>query len=492
MTHVLGIDTSTTATKAIVVDRAGAVVGVGVRGYEYKTPQPRWSEQDPALWSRSAVGAIGDALIQAGVAGGDIRGVGLTGQMHGLVLLDESGTPLRPAILWNDQRSGAECDEMRDAIGTGRLIQITGNDASPGFTASKILWVRNHEPDVWARVRTVLLPKDYVRYTLTEDLAVDRAGGSGTQLFDLARRTWSAEMLDALDLDSSWFPETYEGSEMTGHISGQGAVATGLMAGTPVVAGAGDQAAAAIGVGALEPGTLSVSLGTSGVVFAPLARLAMEPDGRLRAFCHAVPDRWHFMGVMLSAGGSLRWFRDTFMPGQPFEAVTAAAGSVSQGCDGLVFLPYLTGERTPHDDPNAKGAFVGLTVRHGLAHMARAVMEGVAFGLRDAFELVVAAEPDVDEVRLTGGGARSPLWRQIISDVLAWPLTTFEAGEGAAYGAAILAATGIGWSPSAQELVVEWVRGVPAEAPGDLWDVSACYQRYRDLYPALAPTFRAL
>ena len=330
MTHVLGIDTSTTATKAIVVDRAGAVVGVGVRGYEYRTPQPLWSEQDPALWSRSAVGAIGDALIQAGVAGGDIRGVGLTGQMHGLVLLDESGTPLRPAILWNDQRSGAECDEMRDAIGTGRLIQTTGNDASPGFTASKILWVRNHEPDVWARVRTMLLPKEFIRYTLTGDLAVDRAGGSGTQPFDLARRTWSAEMLDALDLDSSWFPETQEGSEVTGHISGQGErMATcSDVTGTPVVAGGGDQAAAAIGVGALEPGTLSVSLGTSGVVFAPLARLAIEPDGRLHAFCHAVPDRWHFMGVMLSAGGSLRWFRDTFMPGQPFEAVTAAAGSV--------------------------------------------------------------------------------------------------------------------------------------------------------------------
>ena len=492
MSYVLGIDTSTTATKVVVVDPAGTVVGLGVHRYRYETPRPLWSEQDPSLWAEATLGAIGDALADGRVAGPDVKGIGLTGQMHGLVMLDQSGAPLRPAILWNDQRTEAECDEMRQAIGFERMVEITGNDALPGFTASKILWVRNHEPDVFSRLATVLLPKDFVRYTLTDGLAVDRAGGSGTQLFDLSRRTWSAEILETLDLDPAWFPETFEGPDVTGRLTVDAAAATGLEPGIPVVAGGGDQAAAAVGVGAVKPAILSLSLGTSGVVFAPLGEMVIDPQGRLHAFCHAVPDRWHLMGVMLSAAGSVRWFRDTFMPGRTFDAVTAAARSASPGSDGLLFLPYLSGERTPHADPRARGAFVGLTVRHGLEEMARAVLEGVAFGLRDSFELIIRAAPGVDEVRISGGGAVSPLWRQIIADVLGAPLAIAHTSEGAAYGAAILAAVGIGWADSVDEVVDDWITVEQAETPGEQWDASGSYDRYRQLYPALASTFRAM
>lgn len=491
MSHVIGIDSSTTATKAIVVDEAGAVVGTGIAEYGFETPHALWSEQDPQLWVDATYAAIPMALADAGIDGSAVAAVGLTGQMHGLVLLDSDGRPLRPAILWNDQRTEAECDEMRAALGRERMIQISGNDALTGFTAPKILWVRNNEPDVFAQATDVLLPKDYVRLALTGMRAMDRAGGSGTQLFDLAARTWSGEMLTALDLDRAWFPDTFEGTSQTGTITPAAAEKTGLSAGTPVVAGGGDQAAAAVGVGAVRPGTLSLSLGTSGVVFAPMAEMAIEPEGRLHAFCAAIPEQWHFMGVMLSAAGSLRWFRDTVMPGVSFDEVTAVAAESPPGCDGLTFLPYLTGERTPHPDPHATGAFVGLTVRHDRSHMARAVLEGVAFGLRDAFELVRAAAPDIDEVRVTGGGARSPVWRQILADVLSAELATVGADEGAAYGAAALAAVGAGWSSDVEALTDRWVEATEAESPGGGWDATGAYERYRALYPALRPTFTA-
>ena len=365
--------------------------------------------------------------------------------MHGLTLLDANGEVLRPAILWNDQRTAAQCDEIRARLGKARLIQITGNDALTGFTAPKILWVQENEPEVYARVAHILLPKDYVRYKLTGEYAIDRADGSGTILFNLKARDWSPEVLAALGIPADWLPRTYEGPEVTGAISAEAARLTGLKEGTPVVAGGGDQAAQAVGVGAVKPGIVALTLGTSGVVFATTGQAFIEPEGRLHAFCHSAPGRWHLMGVMLSAAGSLRWYRDTFAPGMGYDELLAPSADVPAGAEGLLFLPYLTGERTPHPDPLARGAFAGLTVRHGMAHMTRAVLEGVAFGLRDSFELIKSAGlSSIDQVRVSGGGARSPLWRQILADVFNAELVTVNTTEGAAYGAALLAGVGVG------------------------------------------------
>lgn len=494
MSHVLGLDVSTTATKAVILDRRGTVVAVASSEYSYETPHPLWSEQDPNRWWTAAIDAIGSALEAGGVGGADVEGIGLTGQMHGLVALDRGGEPVRPAILWNDQRTQAECDEIRATIGRDRLIAITGNDALPGFTAPKLVWVRRHEPEIWSRIAHVLLPKDLVRLRLTGDHAVDRADGAGTLLFDLARRDWSAEVVSALDLDASWLPRTHEGPEVTGHVSAEAATRTGLREGTAVVAGGGDQAAAAVGVGAVEPGVVTVSLGTSGVVFATTRDPLIEPEGRLHAFCHSVPERWHVMGVMLSAAGSLRWYRDALAPDRSFTDLTEDAADAPAGSDGLLFLPYLTGERTPHPDPLARGAFVGLRVDHRRPHLTRALLEGVAFGLRDALELMVqAGVPSPEQVRVTGGGSRSVLWRRILSDVMDASVVMTSTSEGAAQGAAMLAAVGLGWHPSVQRACTELV-GIAdvVEPSSDVAVYADAYPRYRELYPALAPTFHAL
>ena len=399
MAHVLGIDVSTTATKAVLVDEAGRVAGIGTASYGFDVPRPLWSEQHPSVWWDAARAAIRSVLATSSVPGADVAAVGLAGQMHGAVLLDSSDEPLRPAILWNDQRTGAECDEIRELVGRQRLIELTGNDALTGFTAPKLLWVRRHEPDVWRGVAHLLLPKDYVRLRLTGDRATDRADGAGTLLFDLAARDWSGEVLKALELDPALMPAAHEGPTVTGAISELAAAATGLRTGTPVVAGGGDQAANAVGVGAVDPGVVALSLGTSGVIFAATDRPAFEPAGRVHAFCHAVPDRWHLMSVMLSAAGSLRWYRDAIAPGVPWADLDAEAATVSAGADGLSFLPYLGGERSPHPDPLARGGFIGLTVGHERRHLTRAVLEGVAHGLRDGLDLMVASgmpPPDVD------------------------------------------------------------------------------------------------
>ncbi len=407
--HVLGIDVSTTATKAILVDEAGTVAGVGSAEYDFAVPAPLWSEQDPELWWSGAQVAIRAALNTAGISGTDVAAIGLTGQMHGAVLLDDADRPLRPAILWNDQRTAAECDEIRELVGPRRLIEITGNDALTGFTAPKLLWVRRNEPDTWARVAHVMLPKDYVRLRLTGEHATDRADAAGTLLLDLAARDWSTEVLDALDIEPAILPRTFEGPEVTGHITAEAADATGLRAGTPVVAGGGDQAANAVGVGAIDEGVVALSLGTSGVVFAATAQPIIEPAGRVHAFCHAVPDRWHLMSVMLSAAGSLRWFRDALAPGVEFAALADEAAGVPAGADGLLFLPYLSGERSPHADPLARGAFIGLTVAHERRHLTRAVLEGVAFGLRDGLDQMTATGvPAPHQIRASGGGMASP------------------------------------------------------------------------------------
>jgi xylulokinase len=491
---VLGIDVSTTATKAVLIDEAGAVVAIAGAEYPFDTPRPLWSEQDPALWWDGAVAAIADALARSGRSGEDVAAVGLTGQMHGLVLLDASDRVLRPAILWNDQRTAAECDAIRAAVGPERLVEITGNDALTGFTAPKLVWVRDHEPEVWRRAAHVLLPKDFVRLHLTGDHALDKADGAGTLLFDLAERDWSAEVLARLDIPASWLPPTFEGPEATGVVSAAAADATGLRAGTPVVAGGGDQAANAVGVGVVSPGTMALSLGTSGVVFAATERPLYEPRGRVHAFCHAVPGRWHLMSVMLSAAGSLRWFRDAIAPGEGFDALVTAAADVAPGSDGLFFLPYLTGERSPHPDPLARGAFIGLTLGHDRRHLTRAVLEGVAFGLRDGLDLMTATGmPDPTQVRASGGGTASPLWRQILADVLDAEIATVETTEGAAYGAGLLAAVGAGWWGSVDAATESVVRVTPVASPGP--DAAVYAERhavYRELYPALRDTFPRL
>jgi xylulokinase len=488
---VLGIDVSTTATKAVLVNPSGDVRGVGSSDYAVAMPHPLWSEQDPTLWWDAALLAIRAALADAGASGADVEAVGLTGQMHGAVLLDAAGTVLRPAILWNDQRTAAECDEIRDLVGHDRLIAISGNDALAGFTAPKLLWVRRHEPAVWASVAHVLLPKDYLRYRLTGEYAIDKADGSGTILFDLAARSWSPELLAALRLDPALFPPTFEGPEITGTVSRSAAESTGLVHGVPVVAGGGDQAANGVGVGAVSEGTVALSLGTSGVIFAATDAPLRDAHGRVHAFCHAVPGRWHLMSVMLSAAGSLRWFRDALAPGEDFGALAGSAAEVQAAADGLFFLPYLSGERSPYPDPLARGAFVGLSLQHDRRHLVRAVLEGVAFGLRDGLDLMIAAGmPQAGQIRASGGGLASETWRQILADVLQADLVTTSTMEGAAFGAAVLAAVGCGWFSDVASAAGRLVRTTPSASPGLASTAYAdAHAAYRELYPALAPIF---
>ncbi|HWP44639.1 MAG TPA: xylulokinase [Blastocatellia bacterium] len=495
MSLLLGIDISTTGAKALLIDDAGGIASSATTPLALSTPRPLWSEQDPREWWQAVVSSIREALALAPGGKATVSAVGLTGQMHGLVLLDEKGEVLRPAILWNDQRCGAECDEICERVGRHRLIRITGNQALTGFTAPKIVWVQKHEPEIWARARHILLPKDYIRYRLTGGLAMDKADGSGTMLFDLKRRDWSDEVLEALSIPARYLPKTFEGPDVTGEVSSQAAEATGLAAGTPVVAGGGDQAAQAVGVGAVRPGIVALTLGTSGVVFAATESPLIEPEGRLHAFCHSLPDRWHFMGVMLSAAGSLQWYRDSLAPQVGFEELLDEASRVPAGSEGLLFLPYLTGERTPYPDPLARGAWVGLTGRHRRGHLTRAVLEGVAFGLKDSFTLIQGAGlGSIDQVRVSGGGAKSLLWRQIMADILGVELVTVNSTEGAAYGAALLAGVGCRVWPDVETACASTIKisGQVAPNPEHGETYTGMYEQYRALYPALKPTFNCL
>ncbi len=460
-----------------------------------QTPKPLWSEQDPLEWWDAVSASIRLVLEKAGIGGERIAAVGLTGQMHGLVLLDGSGNVLRPAILWNDQRTQSQCDEIHRRIGRERFIQITGNVALTGFTAPKILWVQENEPEVYAKAKHVLLPKDFIRLKLTGEYAMDKADGAGTVLFDLNLRDWSADVLEALQIDRSWMPRTFEGTEFTGRITEEAASATGLKAGTPVAAGGGDQAAQAVGVGAVEPGIVGLTVGTSGVIFATTPSALVEPEGRLHAFCHAVPGLWHFMGVMLSAAGSLQWYRDTLAPNMSFEDLVKEAESASAGCEGLLFLPYLSGERTPYPDPLARGSFIGLTLRHSRAHMTRAVLEGVAFGLKDSFTLIQnAGLGGITQVRASGGGTKGALWRQILASVLEAELVTVNTSEGAAFGAALLAGVGSGAWVDVPAACRETIRITGQTLPVE--EDAAVYRKvhplYRELYPALKSSFAKL
>jgi xylulokinase len=493
--YFLGIDSSTTATKALLMDSTGQVLAVAAAEYSFETLRPLWSEQHPNLWWEGTQKSIRAVLTKAGVSGDQVAGIGLTGQMHGLVLLDEAGQVLRPAILWNDQRTQAQCDEIHRMIGKELFIQITGNVALTGFTAPKILWVKDNEPEIYAKVRHILLPKDYVRYRLTNSFAMDKADGAGTVLFDIKSRTWSPQILHALRIDPVWMPPVYEGPQITGYISPEAAAATGLKAGIPVMAGGGDQAAQAVGVGAVQEGIVALTLGTSGVVFATANDAFIEPQGRLHSFCHAVPGKWHLMGVMLSAAGSLRWYRDTFAPGLGFDELLASAAEIAAGSDGLLFLPYLTGERTPHPDPLARGAFVGLTVRHGMAHCTRAVLEGVAFGLKDSFELMKSSGlGKITQVRVSGGGAKSALWRQILADIFDCELVTLNTTEGAAYGAALLAAVGAGVFKDVESACAAaiTVTGSTLPVAERVKAYEKVYPIYRELYPALTSSFKRI
>ncbi len=500
---LLGIDISTTGAKALLIDSQGQVAASATTPLSLSTPRPLWSEQDPHEWWAGAASSIRQALAQANASGDQVSAIGLTGQMHGLVLLDRQDRVLRPAILWNDQRTAQECVEITQKVGFEKLLRITGNRALTGFTAPKILWVRNHEPDLYAQTAHILLPKDYVRLRLTGDYAVDKADGAGMLLFDLQKRTWSAEILDILDIPFNWMPETFEGPQVTGTVSAQASAETGLKVGTPVVAGGGDQAAQAVGVGAVTPGVVALTLGTSGVVFATTRGPFVEPQGRLHAFCHSVPNAWHLMGVMLSAAGSLQWYRDTLAGGFSFDELLIPAGQVPPGSEGLFFLPYLTGERTPHPDPLARAAFAGLTVRHTQAHLTRAVLEGVAFGLRDSMELIKQATAAVsagqsadkiEQVRISGGGSRSPLWRQILADVMDTELVTVNTTEGAAFGAALLAGVGAGFWKDVLAGCQATIQTADHNRPDP--QAAQAYQKayplYQGLYHALKPTFDAV
>lgn len=499
----LGIDVGTGGTRAVLVDQAGRVVGSATSEHApMQSPHIGWAEQDPQDWWGAASNAIQKCLRKTQIAPGEIVCVGLTGQMHGLVLLDAQGRVLRRSIIWCDQRTAEQCRQITEKIGARELIERTANPALTNFTLPKIWWVQQHEPAIWSRVRRILLPKDYVRYRLTGTSAIDVAEASGTLFFDVARRKWSAEMLKDSGIDEELLPKVYESQEICGRVSKDGAEATGLAAGTPVVAGAGDQAAGAVGMGIVRAGAVSATIGTSGVVFAATSKPVLDPLGRIHTFCHAVPGQWHVMGVTQAAGLSLRWFRDQFgarsdssdAAKDAYEQLTAEAASAPPGADGLLWAPYLMGERTPHLDPHARGAFVGITAQHTRGHLVRAILEGVAFSLRDSLEIFSELQIPVESIRLGGGGARSALWRQIQADVYARTVDFPEAEEGPAFGAALLAGVGAGAWPGVQEACDLAVRVARQIAPEERHAARMFrqYGIYRQMYPALRGIFSEL
>jgi xylulokinase len=495
---VLGIDVGTGGTRALVISEHGQILASATEEHEpFASPEIGWAEQHPQDWWRACGMAVRKALAGAALPAEQIACVGFSGQMHGAVMLDASDEVVRPALIWCDVRTEKQGRELTEKIGAEALIRLTCNPALPNFTVTKFLWVREQEPENWKRVRSVMLPKDYVRFRLTGEKATDMADASGTLMLDVAHRRWSDEVLQAAGIEKSLLPQLFESPEICGKVSAAGAAATGLEPGTPVVAGAGDQAAGAVGMGIVAPGAVSATIGTSGVVFAATDRPSLDPKGRLHTFCHAVPGRWHVMGVTQAAGLSLRWFRDRFGAGgnttgsedggDPYDRLITEAAAVPPGSDGLLWAPYLMGERTPHLDPNARAALIGLTASHTRGHVVRAILEGVAFSLRDSFTLFAEMGVPVKNIRLGGGGARSALWRQIQADVYGHEVEILEAEEGAAYGAAILAGVGAGlWSSvdnACDETVKVALRVAPPHAVVQRMNTS--YAAYRRMYPAI-------
>lgn len=497
---VLGIDIGTTGVKVLLLSEAGRITATESAEYPLCTPKPNWAEQNPDDWWEATVTAI-QACLDKTLADSDepveVQAIGLTGQMHSSVFLDGNGQVLRPAILWCDQRTEPQCQKIVDTVGFDRLIANTSNKALTGFTAPKILWLRANEPEIYAEVRKVLLPKDYIRYKLTGTFATDVSDASGTLLLDVARREWSGEMLRALGIPRDWLPDCYESADVTGHVSKEAADILGLAQGTPVVAGGSDQAAGAVGNGIVSEGLSSCVLGTSGVVFWHSDKHISDAQGRLHAFCHAVPGKWHLMGVTLSAGGSLRWFRDALCWPEieeaerqnidPYDIIIQQAAGISPGAEGLLFLPYLAGERTPHADAGARGAFLGLSLRHTRAHMGRAVLEGITMSLKDCFELGREFGLAPQRIFLSGGGARSDTWRQMTADIFEVEVSRIEVDEGPAYGAAILAAVGAGFYSSVEGACKELISIADSKLPDP-----AAAEVYRGLYELYKPLYTTL
>ncbi len=495
---LLGIDIGTGGTRAVLLNGDGRVVSSATAAHPpFASPHAGWAEQNPDDWWRAVCSAVPECLARGKTAAREISGIGLTGQMHGLVLLDRGGRVLRPSIIWCDQRTEAECREITEAVGAARLIELTANPALTNFTLPKIWWVQKHEPEIWARTGSILLPKDYIRFRLSDSRGTDVADASGTLLFDVANRKWSRPMMEASRLNGDLLPKVFESCEVTGHVSEEGARATGLRAGIPVIAGAGDQAGGAVGTGIVRAGAVSATIGTSGVVFAATAGPVRDPAGRIHTFCHAVPQSWHVMGVTQAAGYSLRWFRDQFGAiGDPaqdaYARLMAEASSVPAGADGLLWAPYLMGERTPYLDPNARGALVGISATHTRAHVVRAILEGVAFSLRDTLTIFAELNIPLESIRLGGGGARGALWRHIQADVYGMPVGLLEAEEGAAYGAALLAGVGVGnWTSveNAADMSVRVSQRIEPDAK-HVALMNRRYDAYRKLYPALRDVWR--
>lgn len=495
MNYLLGIDVGTSGTKALLIDvsKGGEVVGSTTKTYPLYTPKPQWAEQEPEDWWQATVAAIAELLDVSGVDPKDVKGMGLSGQMHGAVFLDENNQVLRPAILWCDQRTQAECDWITETVGPEKVVEYTCNPVLTGFTAGKIIWLRNNEPAVYSQVRKVLLPKDYIRLRLTGEFATEVSDASGTSLFNVKKRDWATEVLDAIDIPRDWMPKAYESPEVSGRITAEASALTGLAEGMPVVGGGGDQAAGAVGNGIVEQGIISSTVGTSGVVFAFADEPVVDPSLRVHTFCHAVPDKWHVMGVMLSAGGSLRWYRDAFADAErcvsralnrdPYDVMSEEAALALAGSEGLVFLPYLTGERTPYPDPNARGVFFGITLRHDKPHFVRSVMEGVAYGLRDSFAILDEMNVPIREVRASGGGARSAVWRQIQADVTGHDHVTINVDEGPALGVALLAGVGTGIFGSVEEACRSFIKVVDTTASDQ--QAKAVYDNYYPIYQSL-------
>lgn len=491
--YTIGIDVGTGGTRALMVDEKGTLIGSATHEHaQFASPQNGWAEQDPHDWWNACQKAIGKLLKETGVSKNDIAAVGLAGQMHGAVLLDEEEEVLRPALIWCDQRSADECRVLNETIGEQRIVELTSNPALPNFTLTKLMWVRTHEPEIWKKFRSFLLPKDYVRLQLTGVRAIDVSDASGTLLLDVVHRRWSKEMVKATGLDERFLPEVFESPEIVGKITARAALATGLAEGTPVVAGAGDQAGGAIGMGIVKAGCVSATIGTSGVVFAATDKPFLDPKGRLHTFCHAIPNRWHVMGVTQAAGQSFRWFRDTFgtigkAAGDPYDSLSQEAAAIPAGADGVLWAPYLMGERTPHLDSDVRGALIGLAASHGRGHIIRAILEGVAFSLKDSLTIFAEIGVPVSDIRLGGGGARSPLWRQIQADVYAKPVSLLAAEEGCAYGAAVLAGVGVSLWPSVDEACAEIVRIASVVSPTKQSSdkLQQQYKIYRAIYPAL-------
>lgn len=500
---VIGVDVGTSGTKAIAMNAEGKLLASALKEYPLHSPKPGWAEQDPADWRRATLEALAELASQ--ITPGDVLAIGLTGQMHGSVFLDAENQVLRPALLWCDQRTADQCDAITEkAGGEAALVDMVANPALTGFTAPKILWLRDNEPANFEKTRKVLLPKDYIRWILTGEYATDVADASGTLLFDVRNRCWHTGLISLLGLDSDLLPPAFEGPEITGRLLPEVAALTGLPAGIPVVAGGGDQAAGGVGCGIVRPGVVSSSLGTSGVVFAFSEDVTADPRGRVHTFCHAVPGKWHVMGVMLSAGGALQWYRNTLCQEErdkaavtgrdAYEYITEAAGSVPPGAEGLLFLPYLSGERTPHKDPYAKAAFIGLSLRHSKAHMARSVLEGVAFGMRDSLDIMREMGIPLTVSRVSGGGARSALWRQILADTGRIEIARINVDQGPAYGAAILAGVGGGCYSSVEEACDSIIQEVDRVQPDEV--TAAHYDSYlrefRGSYTALKDGFRRM